>query len=48
MDENDNNEDNDKKEDYEDEPASDGVEQWSQVQNPLMMSLQDLTNCQPN
>ncbi|KAF3428739.1 hypothetical protein E2986_10824 [Frieseomelitta varia] len=31
MDENDNNEDNDKKEDYEeDEPASDGVEEWSQ------------------
>lgn len=50
MDENDNNEDNDKQEDYEDEPASDGVmvEQWSQVQNHLMMSLQDLTNYQPN
>ena len=48
MDENDNNEDNDKKEDYEeDEPASDEVEEWSQVQNPLIV-LQDLTNCQSN
>lgn len=38
MDENDNDEDNDKKEDYEeDEPASDGVEEWSQVQNPLIV-----------
>lgn len=37
-DESDNDEDNGNREDYEeDEPASDGVEEWSQVQNPLIV-----------
>lgn len=36
--ENDNNEDNDNKEDYEEDDATlGGIEEWSQVQNPVIV-----------